>query len=271
MLKYTCLLASLFAVAALQAKEEPAAPVAAEADEVVGAAEPDASEQPEASKEVSKHALLWRHLISLGPAAKAPVSMAIRGEKPTEADLTALNKAYAEHLKVVKDDATRQQMGELQGKLETLLGIPAEFNKMLEADGIEFAYVDTKSSPLSLREKPDLTGAKKGLIPKDALVIMLSEEDGWYHVQALGNAQGYASKDYLKSIKEKACLHNAIVHTKTSPLSLREGPSQEAQKLDKMPKGETVCITGECKNGWCPVKFGDLSGYAAHEFLAVAK
>lgn len=58
------------------------------------------------------------------------------------------------------------------------------------------------------------------------------------------------------------------VRTVTSDLNLREGPSTDTAILAVMPAGATVQIAGDPENGFYPVSYGALSGYAAGDYLS---
>ena len=53
-------------------------------------------------------------------------------------------------------------------------------------------------------------------------------------------------------------------------LNLRSGPSLEDDVLVVMPAGSTVAITGEVENGFYPVTYQDLAGFAHGDYLTDA-
>jgi uncharacterized protein YraI len=57
--------------------------------------------------------------------------------------------------------------------------------------------------------------------------------------------------------------------TVSEELNLRSGPGLGYRILSVMPAGSTVVITGEPTEGWYPVQYGTLSGWAFAQYLAI--
>ena len=57
--------------------------------------------------------------------------------------------------------------------------------------------------------------------------------------------------------------------TVLTDLNLREGPALDALILTGMPAGATVDVTGEAENGFYPVTFNGLEGYASVDGISV--
>ena len=55
--------------------------------------------------------------------------------------------------------------------------------------------------------------------------------------------------------------------TAASGLNLRFGPSLESTVLDVMPAGSVVAVIGDPENGFVPVTFDGMSGYAYGDYL----
>jgi Bacterial SH3 domain len=52
-------------------------------------------------------------------------------------------------------------------------------------------------------------------------------------------------------------------------LNVRSGPSEFHEALGTIPyEGRGVHIVGECEASWCPVRYGDLSGWVNASYLA---
>lgn len=56
--------------------------------------------------------------------------------------------------------------------------------------------------------------------------------------------------------------------TVSEELNLRSGPGLGYRILTVMPAGSTVAITGEPTEGWYPVQYSNLSGWAFGQYLA---
>ena len=57
--------------------------------------------------------------------------------------------------------------------------------------------------------------------------------------------------------------------TATSDLSLRAGPGAEYEVLTVIPAGAAVSVDGDAVNGYFPVTFDGISGWAAAEYVAL--
>lgn len=63
---------------------------------------------------------------------------------------------------------------------------------------------------------------------------------------------------------------NAIVVTKTDPLSVRSAPNTSALIVGKLAKGSVVQVTGPIEGGFYPVSQGSVHGYAYGGYLRAA-
>jgi uncharacterized protein YraI len=57
--------------------------------------------------------------------------------------------------------------------------------------------------------------------------------------------------------------------TVSEELNLRSGPGLGYRILTIMPAGSTVAVTGEPTEGWYPVQYSDLTGWAFGQYLAI--
>ena len=58
--------------------------------------------------------------------------------------------------------------------------------------------------------------------------------------------------------------------TVNEELNLRSGPGISYRVLAVMPAGSTVSVTGEASEGWYPVQYSSLSGWAFGQYLSIA-
>ncbi|HEY7034929.1 MAG TPA: SH3 domain-containing protein [Thermomicrobiales bacterium] len=115
--------------------------------------------------------------------------------------------------------------------------------------------------PVRLREAPGLDAGILTLFPEGTVLDVLGgpkEADGgspWYRVSN-GDETGYMIADYLFSTGGSGDT------TTTTDLNLRAGPSTSDDVLDVMPEGAVVEITGDPENGFYPVRYGGVNGWA---------
>ena len=57
------------------------------------------------------------------------------------------------------------------------------------------------------------------------------------------------------------------IGTVTGNVNVRSGPDRDTQKVGEIPEGSEVEVTGESDNGWRYVRYGDVEGYIAGNYL----
>lgn len=128
---------------------------------------------------------------------------------------------------------------------------------------------EAQGDPVRLRAEPGLDGAIVDQFSEGTEVIIrggLTEADDgslWYPVEIGGDA-GYMIADYLYPSGFAGASGSATV---TSSLNLRAGPSTSDDVLAVMPEGATVEITGASRNGFAPVAYDGMDGWAYAQFL----
>lgn len=122
--------------------------------------------------------------------------------------------------------------------------------------------------PVRLREGPGYGAGVITLLPEGSVLSVLGgpteASDGslWYRVSD-GTETGYMVADYLIS-SSAAAGDNA---TTTDALNLRAGPSTSESILEVMPAGAVVGIRGDKQNGFYPVRYGGIDGWAFGDYL----
>ena len=127
--------------------------------------------------------------------------------------------------------------------------------------GIGSAAVTTAN--LNLRSGPGTTFAVLVVIPNGSTVSITGPvQNGYYPVNFQGTG-GFASAGYLQpSATQTATVVNGA-------LNLRSGPGTSYAVLVVMPNGATVTITGAQQNGYYPVSFDGMAGFAAADYLQI--
>lgn len=126
----------------------------------------------------------------------------------------------------------------------------------------EFVYLQLKPQA----DAEVLFGYRKG-----AFLMILDEENGWYHV-SIGNQQGYMKTEKITladSFSSTASLPVALANP-TNPttgwVNLRVEPSQESEGLVRATNGQEIIIIGE-NDDWAHVIFDGKLGFMMKEFL----
>lgn len=125
--------------------------------------------------------------------------------------------------------------------------------------------------PLNLRSEPSTASSVLARAARDEVVLVVEKaKEGWYEVD-YGTVRGYMSADWLRvSDSCDAPLGRGRVETDGSSLNLRVAPGTDAPKVDSIPGGTVVALSG-MKDGWFKVTYDGTEGYVSAEYiLAVA-
>lgn len=118
---------------------------------------------------------------------------------------------------------------------------------------------------LNLRSGPGTNYSIVALLPDGATVTVTGSITNGFYPVTYGNLSGYAAGQYLS-------FGSTPVQTATvidGSLNLRSGPSTGSSVVTVMPDGATVTITGAQQNGFYPVTYGALAGYAYAQYLRI--
>lgn len=121
---------------------------------------------------------------------------------------------------------------------------------------------------LNLRQQPGTDSAILGTANQGECIVVLGQENGWYHV--LYNLQeGYMSADFLKvSTAENAELGYGSVTG--SSVNLRTGPDTSYPIVGAASYGERLYIIG-LNQGWFKVLHGPESCYIRSDYLQLTE
>ena len=122
---------------------------------------------------------------------------------------------------------------------------------------------------LRLRSQANTNSAILNLAPRNSVVTLLEELDGWYKV-SYGDQVGYMSADWLDVTQSGS---EAVVGQGTvtaDALNVRPGAGTMYNRLGLLYKGTSVMILEDCGNGWYKISGGGYTGYVSGEWVKVS-
>lgn len=122
---------------------------------------------------------------------------------------------------------------------------------------------------LRLRSQANTNSAILNLAPRNSVVTLLEELDGWYKV-SYGDQVGYMSADWLDVTQSGS---EAVVGQGTvtaDALNVRSGAGTVYNRLGLLYKGTSVMILEDCGNGWYKISGGGYTGYVSGEWVKVS-
>jgi len=91
----------------------------------------------------------------------------------------------------------------------------------------------------------------------------------WFRRSHLAVRCGLLIVLFLTSIATPFAASAAESSTVNEELNLRSGPGPSYRVIAVMPAGSTVSVTGEASEGWYPVQYNSLSGWAFGQYLSI--
>jgi uncharacterized protein YraI len=123
---------------------------------------------------------------------------------------------------------------------------------------------------LNLRSGPGTTYSVVTVMPDGATVTITGSLTNGFDPVRYGNLTGYAFADFLRIGSNPTPTPTTRTATVIDgALNLRSGPGTNYSVVTVMPDGATVTITGSQQNGFYPVRYGNMSGYAFADFLQI--
>ena len=122
---------------------------------------------------------------------------------------------------------------------------------------------------LRLRSQANTNSTILNLAPRNSVVTLLEELDGWYKV-SYGDQVGYMSADWLDVTQSGS---EAVVGQGTvtaDALNVRSGAGTVYNRLGLLYKGTSVMILEDCGNGWYKISGGGYTGYVSGEWVKVS-
>jgi uncharacterized protein YgiM (DUF1202 family) len=129
---------------------------------------------------------------------------------------------------------------------------------------------------LNLRSGPGLGYSVITVMPDGATVTITGALQNGYYPVRYGSTNGYASATYLRiggtpsSPTPTATAPAIDTATVLESLNLRSGPGTTFSVLALMPAGATVSITGAQQNGFYPVRYNGINGFASATYLRLS-
>lgn len=133
----------------------------------------------------------------------------------------------------------------------------------VSAAALNYGSGVVNASALHLRETPGTgTTILTTVIKGTEVVVMENQTDGWYKVNLDGTV-GYMSADYL-SVTQST--YTDILNTDGFSLNLRSGPGTNYNKVESIPSGAALIITG-IQDGWYETSYNGVKGYVSSDYV----
>ena len=164
-------------------------------------------------------------------------------------------------------------------KIETLIDISEVQTAEEEAEAVveipdeeqENVVVARTDDYVRIRSAASDNAQVVGKFYKDAVGLILSEENGWYQIQS-GNVTGYVRKDFCVTGPEAqemaAQLGNRMAEVLCDRLVVRMGAAEDAEVLGMVAMGDTLLVTGETE-AWVRVDIEEGYGWVNKQFVRV--
>ncbi len=126
---------------------------------------------------------------------------------------------------------------------------------------------------MNIRELPDSSSEKVGLLYADCGGTILEEGDGWTKIQS-GNLIGWAKNDYLVfgeaayNLAQEVGVYEATVQA--SGLRMRKEPTTESGVWKMVEDGEVFqAISEHTTDEWIAVEYGGALGYISADYVSL--
>jgi uncharacterized protein YraI len=135
----------------------------------------------------------------------------------------------------------------------------------------------TVTSALNLRSGPSTGNSVLAVMPSGATVSLNGDSSNGFISVSYQGMSGWAYADFLNSggggggswsadsSGSGTVVGSAVT---TSALNLRSGPGTGNSVLTVMPSGASVNITGDPQNGFYPLSYGGMNGWASGDYLS---
>ena len=125
-------------------------------------------------------------------------------------------------------------------------------------------------SGVNFREAPSTASAVLGVFPRGCAVTVLSSENGWHHVQAMGQT-GYVSKKYVtlestENDSEQSAQETPRGIVTGTTVNVRSGAGTDYSIVTCVSAG-TVIELGALADGWYAMTYQDTSGYICADYV----
>lgn len=153
-----------------------------------------------------------------------------------------------------------------------------------DLSGAAAVTIPSGSGTVNLRETPSTAAKILATLSNGTQVTVTSSDGSWCSVVTADGTRGYIMAGYITygesnapSVSETPTPSpepdadvadgiEAIVHTVSTSLNLRQEPSTQSAVLAAIPRGESIMVTNRGAT-WSAVRYGSLNGYVKTEYL----
>lgn len=150
-----------------------------------------------------------------------------------------------------------------------------------EISGAAAVSIPSGSGTVNLRESPSTTARILKALSNGTQVTVNTSDGSWCHVTTSDGTKGYIMATYVafggdeEDAPSDAPDHTpdlegneleAVVHTASTSLNLRQQPNTQSPVLASLPRGESIVVTDRGAT-WSAVRYGNLNGYVMSMYL----
>ncbi len=117
---------------------------------------------------------------------------------------------------------------------------------------------------LNVRTQPSVVSAVAGTLTNGTAVNIIEDiGNGWLKIQ-YGQQNAYVSAQYVNQAQAAANTTGVVT---ASLLNVRQAPSLSGAIITQAPNGAVLNIIDASDSYWYKVRYGDITGYAASEYI----
>jgi type II secretory pathway predicted ATPase ExeA/uncharacterized protein YgiM (DUF1202 family) len=205
--------------------------------------------------------------------SKVQIVQEEKKEEPKSSVKEEIKKEEKQQIKIpatIVEEQEKQKPKQEEQFKEVFNTLENEVGKVSEKIYENYPKAVVLTKTLSLRTGPSTKYKKISDLYKNETVVVVDDSKGkWAKViykKEGKEIEGWVYKKFIKRIPKG----KAVV---TAPfLSVREKPTSKSKRIDKLPEGEIVELTGEKKGNWLKVKYEKdneiKEGWVSKYFLA---
>lgn len=157
-----------------------------------------------------------------------------------------------------------------------------------DVSGAAAVSIPSGSGTVNLRESPSTSARVLATLSNGTQVTVTSSDGSWCSVTTADGTRGYIMATYITYGASQTPPETdptpdapstepttpelgsgeveAVVHTASTTLNLRQAPNTSSAVLASLPRGESVVVTQRGAD-WSAVRYGNLTGYVKTEYL----
>ena len=125
---------------------------------------------------------------------------------------------------------------------------------------------------LNVREEPNVTATRVGLMYKDCGGTIIERADGWTLIKS-GNVIGWCNDEYLLFDEEAAELAHdvgiTLAKVNVGTLKVRDAPFGDGEIVSLLPQGDIHEVIGEKDGDWVKIDIDGADGYVLSEYVDI--